>query len=225
MKLKKLSITCGLVLAGLSSVASAESGFSGNVALTSDYIFRGLTQNDGDAAIQGGFDYAHDSGFYAGVWASNVSEASYTDSSMELDLYLGWGGDFNGVSVDVGVLHYEYPGTSVEANNTDEYHVGVGYDFGAAAVSATYNYSPDFYGADEATYLDLGIEVPAGPVTIAAHYGMTDYDAASGDDYDDWSVGVSTEYGGFGFDLSYYETDGVSGGDDDALVFTISKSL
>ncbi|MET0092589.1 MAG: TorF family putative porin, partial [Sedimenticola sp.] len=118
-----------------------------------------------------------------------------------------------------------YPGTSVDANNTDEYHVGVGYDFGAAAVSATYNYSPDFYGADEATYLDLGIEVPVGPVTIAAHYGMTDYDAAAGDDYDDWSVGVSTEYGGFGFDLSYYETDGVSGGDDDALVFTISKSL
>src|SRR5450759_2863878 len=47
--------------------------FTGNVGLVSQYIFRGLTQTNGDPAIQGGADYSHASGFYAGTWLSNIS--------------------------------------------------------------------------------------------------------------------------------------------------------
>ena len=59
--------------------------------MTTDYRFRGISQNDEDFAIQGGFDYAHDSGFYAGLWASNVDFQIQTvdDASAELDIYAG----------------------------------------------------------------------------------------------------------------------------------------
>src|SRR5476651_498722 len=46
---------------------------TGNVGLFSQYIFRGLTQTNEKPALQGGFDYAHSSGFYAGTWASNIT--------------------------------------------------------------------------------------------------------------------------------------------------------
>ena len=77
---KQLSIAMGLVLAGMASAPTMADDhmmgleFSANVALTSDYIFRGISQNESDPAIQGGFDVAHTSGIYAGVWGSNVSE-------------------------------------------------------------------------------------------------------------------------------------------------------
>jgi uncharacterized protein (TIGR02001 family) len=47
--------------------------FTGNVGVVNDYVFRGLTQTNGKPAIQGGFDYSHASGFYAGTWLSNIS--------------------------------------------------------------------------------------------------------------------------------------------------------
>lgn len=233
MKKTHISLLAGGLLA--SSMAMAE--FSANMALTSDYVFRGFSQTEGEAAIQGGIDYSHANGFYAGVWASNVESdpaapINYNGSNVEVDLYLGWGGDFNGFSVDVGALHYEYPGTNTSTNNTDEFHVGVGHDLGPASVSLTLNYSDDFFGLDEAYYWDLGVEIPVGEkFTAAAHYGVTDYDDDTmGDDYDDWSLGLSTEVGGFGLDLTYTDTSGVSGGCvndtcDGRFIFTVSKEL
>lgn len=211
--------------------------FNGNVALTSDYVFRGFSQTQGDPAIQGGLDFIHDSGLYAGVWASNVESDSsapvnYNGSSVEADFYAGWAGSYKSLSVDAGVLRYQYPGTATGANNTDEVHIGVGYDFGVTSTTVTLNYSPDYFGGDRALYWDIGAGIPVpGNFTLAAHYGITDYDdKARGNDYDDWRVGMSTERSGFGFDLSYTDTAGVSGNCgsdtcDGRFVFTVSRSL
>jgi uncharacterized protein (TIGR02001 family) len=238
---KKLAMAMGLVLAGTSAMVSAEENsmgleFSANVAMTSDYVFRGISQNEGDPAIQGGFDVGHSSGVYAGVWASNVSEDLFTDSSMELDTYLGWGGEVGPVGVDVGWLRYNYPGAASGTDyDTDEYHIGVSGEIAGFGLGATYYYSSDFFGTDDGEYWDLSAEYAISSVTLAAHYGMTDFDANGGapNDYDDWSIGASTELGGFGFDLTYTDTDvdtgqcfGVTDSDcDSRVVFTISKSL
>src|SRR5574343_1438133 len=93
-----------------------EHTFTGNMTLASNYIFRGISQSQNNPAIQGGFDYAHSSGFYLGTWASNISwlsdGRSDVSSSVEVDIYGGFkntfgGGDWN---YDVGVLTYNYPG-------------------------------------------------------------------------------------------------------------------
>lgn len=234
---KKLSIAMGIALASMSGLASADAAsdmgleFSANVALTTDYVFRGVSQTGREAAIQGGFDVAHTSGVYAGTWASNVDEDFYPGSSMEIDFYVGWAGDVGPIGVDVGFNHFEYPGVDNSDNNTDEWKISGSYDFEVASVGAAYYYSDDWYGTGNSSYWDFSGEVPVGSFTIAAHYGITDFD--DGGDYDDWKIGVSTELGGFGFDLSYTDTDAddgffVSSGEelaDDTFIFTISKAL
>ena len=81
----------GLFAAAVAPAAVAQDApaytLTANVSLASDYYFRGLTQTWGKPAIQGGFDFAHGSGFYAGVWGSNVSGKQFAGGSMELDLY------------------------------------------------------------------------------------------------------------------------------------------
>ena len=83
-------------LLSLSSFSFTEVSLSGNVAITTDYVWRGMTQNAGDPSVSGGFDLEDDSGFYIGAWAANVlaSEGSAT-GSLELDGYLGYSASFN----------------------------------------------------------------------------------------------------------------------------------
>ena len=113
--LNKKSLSAALattLMAGAITVQAAPE-ISGNVALTSDYRFRGISQSDESPAIQGGFDIAWDTGIYVGTWASSVdfdSNDGY-DGSLELDYYAGWAGDLNdNVGVDVGYMYYSYPG-------------------------------------------------------------------------------------------------------------------
>ena len=81
----------GVTMAGSNWVLAAE--FTGNVAATTNYVWRGVTQIDDGPAVQGGLDYAHDSGFYVGTWASNVDFDGENDPQYELDLYGGYGGE------------------------------------------------------------------------------------------------------------------------------------
>ena len=92
---------------------------TGTLAATSEYMFRGIESSEG-AAVQGSLNYAHETGFYASVWGSNVDE---TLGSTEVDVYGGWTGDVGGVTVDVGAIQYLFPETNENAttvvDNTD----------------------------------------------------------------------------------------------------------
>ena len=106
-----------LVLGALAAAATApalaqETTITGNVSLTTDYAFRGISQTDESPAIQGGFDAAFgSSGAYAGAWASNINFGS-GGSNMELDLYGGYKFAVGAVNFDVGVIGYLYPGAA-----------------------------------------------------------------------------------------------------------------
>jgi len=220
------------------STAAAEWSASGNVALTSNYVFRGVSQTDNAATVQGGFDLEHSSGFYAGVWASGVDSGFYSGAEAEFDLYAGFGGEFsNGLGYDIGYLAYRYPDTTFNDNNTEEVYGSLSYDFGPAAVSVGLAYSSDWFGTDEATYTTVGVDIPLpNDFGLSLHYGSEDFDNL--DDYDDWKIGLSKSWKGFDFALDYTDTDvdddvgqnpvtGVGGGHlaDGTVIFTISKSL
>ena len=127
MKSKKLLpiVVSSLIVAGANFAQADEMGVSGNVTLTSDYKFRGISQSDESPAIQGGFDLDIGKGFYAGVWGSSVdfdvNEGGY-DGSLELDYYAGWGGSLgdSGVGIDVGYLYYDYPGDNGDKGDYQE---------------------------------------------------------------------------------------------------------
>ncbi|MDO7596731.1 MAG: TorF family putative porin [Pseudomonadota bacterium] len=232
MNLKKISTLCfaASTLVAASSVMaweSADGAFStsASVALSSEYVWRGITQTDSEPAISGSFDVAHSSGAYAGVWASNVDFGDNT--SIEIDYYAGFGGEFgeSGVSYDIGGLYYNYP----DQSDLDffEFYGSVGYSFVTAGVS----YSQDLFGteAQDDLYYTLGAAYDVGMISLAAGIGYYDFD--SGDDYTNYHIGASTELAGFGLDLTYTDTDDNaddlygSNAADSALIFTISKSM
>ncbi len=230
---KKLAMAMGLVLAGTSAMVSAEENsmgleFSANVAMTTDYVFRGYSQSDEELSVSGGFDVAHTSGIYAGIWGASIDGDGYGNAVMEADYYIGWAGETGPVSLDVGYLRYTYPGADAGTDaDTDEYHIGVSGEVATVGLGVTYYYSDDYFGLGDNDLWEFSGEVPVGQFSIAAAYGISDGDEADGGaDYDYWSIGASTEFGGFGFDLTYHDTDEDNAPlADDRVVFTVSKSL
>ena len=124
MKKISTSVIAGSIML-LSSVAFAEEqmhDISTNVAIATDYMYRGGSQTTEQPAISGGFDYGHSSGVYAGVWASNVDFGN--SANIEIDYYGGIAGELsNGIGWDVGGLYYSYPGVK----SSDD--VGGDFDF------------------------------------------------------------------------------------------------
>lgn len=94
--------------------------FDGSATLTTDYVWRGSTQSDGDPAAQAGFKLSGDDGLYAAVWGSGVRFAPGLDAHTELDFTVGWGRSLSDDwAVDVNVLRYHYPGTTVDLDWTE----------------------------------------------------------------------------------------------------------
>ncbi|MGO4550692.1 TorF family putative porin [Lysobacter sp. 2RAF19] len=110
---------CIAALMALATTAHA-ADFTGNATLTSDYVWRGSTQTQGDPAVQAGFKVAGASGLYASAWGSSVEFAPETHASSELDFTLGWSKSLSEVwALDVNVLRYQYPATTVDLNWTE----------------------------------------------------------------------------------------------------------
>ncbi len=207
------------VLALLSTPALAQDApssvgeFSGSVGFVTDYAFRGMTQSDENPALQGSFDYAHESGFYAGIWASTVDFNDNDEASLEMDFSAGYAGEVKGVSYALGGIYYYYPGAD-SALNYDYYEVmaSLGYDFNVASVGASINYSPEYFGdSGDATYINGSVAVPLPydfTLNGAVGYQWIDKEATFGvSDYADWTIGIGYAWEGFDFSASYVDTD------------------
>jgi len=209
--------------------------FSGNVGFVTEYSFRGIAQSDERPAVQGGFDAVHESGFYAGVWGSNVDFNDNDEASAEIDGYFGYSGAWNDLFYDLGYIYYAYPGADSSLNyDFWEVSAALGYDFGMFSTSASVNYSPDFFGgSDDASYYAAGIDVPVYDFTLSGHVGYQDIEdeAAFGvPDYTDWSLGVSYSLEGFDLSLQYIDTDLKEPGEcadgcAERVIFGISRSF
>jgi uncharacterized protein (TIGR02001 family) len=226
MKLKTLSALClaasSMVAASSAMAWESEDGAwstSANVALSTEYVWRGMTQTDSEPALSGGFDVSHSSGMYFGTWASNVDYGD--EASLEIDYYVGFAGDFgdSGFSYDVGGLYYEFPDEDYDAF---EVYGFVSYSFLSAGIS----YSIDAFDADDQednVYYQLDASHDVGAISLAAGIGYWDLDDSAAEDLTNWYVGASTEFAGFGLDLTYHDTD--AAGNDESVVFSISKSM
>ena len=239
-QLKVLSAVGLLAVAG-----AAHAGVSSTITATNDYDFRGNTQSAKDPALQISLDYAHDSGFYAGAWASNVDFGT-PDPDIELDVYTGFTQTFDSkFGYDVGVVYYSYHSDTDPGLNYFEVYAGVSYDWFKAKVF----YSPKFAGdaaeavafantgndSASAFYIstDASIPLPAN-FSVSAHLGYSwgDYwDNAFGDKQIDYAVGVGYTAGKFNLALKYVDTDSDVVVTSDAfnnegrVVFTVATTL
>jgi uncharacterized protein (TIGR02001 family) len=190
---------------------------TGNVSLVSNYLYRGMSQTGNKPAIQGGFDYAHSSGFYAGAWGSNISWLSDSgtadNASLELDTYAGFkGGIVEDVTYDVGFLRYNYPGNYAAGAitaNTNEIYGAVSYKWVTAKYSRS---SGNLFGVADSSgsgYMDLSASysIENSGVTVGAHYGKQTVANHSAADYTDYSLKVVKDFSGFGLGLTYSKTN------------------
>lgn len=233
MNFKKLAVAAAVSSATFSGAAMAE--LSGNVEVLSQYLFRGVPQTGG-AAVSGGLDYEDASGFYTGVWASNID--SGFAGSVETNVYAGFATDL----FDVGVLYYYYPEEkedpdSAKSNggktaNTVEFYGSVTFDI--VTVGAYYTPS-NYFATDESAYgftaalsapvsellsFDASVGYNAGKGNEAVADDVLDGfgKAAKGDGYLDYSIGFSAALeNGVGMSFALVGTD-ISGDDPRIIV-------
>jgi len=200
---------------------------SANVALTTDYRYRGVSQTDKGPAIQGGFD-AESSSFYVGAWGSSVDFGD--DTTMEIDFYGGFTPNVGAVSLDLGVIYYAYPDSpdNPDQNFVEAYLGGETSAGESITLSGSISYSPDFYlEVGDAIYATIGGAFAVNDtISIDANVGFSRFDNdVLADDYDDYNIGVTGSAFDFGWDVRFHDTSGLAGGDDESIVATISKRM
>lgn len=193
---------------------------SGNVAVVSDYLFRGLSQTNRGPALQSGIEVDGAQGLYAGAWGSNISwlsdgssTAAPISSSLEMDVYAGWRKSFaSGVSLDAGIYSYIYPGSypsGFTSPDTTEGYVAVGYDGFSLKYSHAFTNLFGFADSKNSAYLDLSWSHDLGDAwSVSAHVGHQTVKHVTNGDYTDWNVGVSRGFAhGYTVALGYYDTN------------------
>ena len=227
------TMVLAVVLALPSTAQSLET--SANVTLTTDYKFRGISQNDTGPALQGGFDLAFENGIYVGTWGSTVDFelTGNSNPAMELDYYVGYGGSITeAFSYDIGVIYYDYPTAdatnfSGEGYNKDrdldyvEVYGSVGYQ----DLTVGYAFSDDYWqetGKFNYFYIDYDLELRAG-WSYSFHVGYNDFSNSSTDNdvndaneaflsngednYTDYSITFTKSFYGLDLSFSFVDTD------------------
>jgi uncharacterized protein (TIGR02001 family) len=221
--------------------APEASPVTANVSVVSDYRYRGVSQSNLKPAIQGGFDYAHESGFYIGNWNSSISwngdQNPGVTSPIEMDFYGGFKKEFigEGFASDFGVLQYAYPsrgaysyqttaGTQVNPNTTELY-AAQNFTYGGLTGFVKFSYAVStLFGNPKSAgsyYPDLTVNYDTGVwgLAVNAHVG---YQYVAGQqvvagtptlNYTDWKLGLTKDFGG-GLSLSaaYIGTDAAKSG-------------
>jgi len=231
-----------LALMMAAGISAAHAQVTGNLGLTSDYRFRGVSQTQNAPAIQGGIDYNHVSGLYVGNWNSSVSSAVYTNGAgVESDVYAGFKKQvFGNFTLDVGTMNYFYPRAGTNGNfDTNELYAGIGYK---ELVSVKYSHAiSDYFGTSNSKnsyYVQADAAIPVvGKLVAIAHVGRTNVNNSSTLDYTDYNVGLGYDLKGWNLAAKYYMNDNktstfmtantVNGQQlyKDALVFSVAKSF
>lgn len=226
-----IAVATGASASGLATSTAARAGtlpttapptppyiIAANVTLASQYRYRGLMQTDNKPAIQGGFDFTHESGFYIGNWNSNISWLSDSNpdvsAPVEMDFYGGYRGDVvQDVPFDFGVLKYYYPGdypSGYTNPDTTEFYGSVGYKTTSFKYSYAISNLFGFARSKGSQYFDLSGNYDLGTwgLTLNTHVGyqyVRNVDQAS---YYDWKLGLTKDLGqGLEVSLAYIDTN------------------
>ena len=222
----KTTLKLAVAAAGLATVtaspALAIDNLTANGGLTTNYVFRGITQSAKRPAVFGGLDYTiPDTGFSVGTWASSIDFGD--DSPVEIDLYGNYNFTLGPVGASVGVYSYLYPYSgNFGPYNVFEIDGGLSYDFGFAAWSAKAYYAPTLpsgylsikngYNPDSEYWLTTGLSVPvASWLSISGNLGYEGYVGGPvghpNDSYVEWDIGATLTYDKYSLDLRYIDTD------------------
>ncbi len=201
---------------------------NGSATVVSDYRFRGISQTDKRAAVQGGITLTHASGVYASVWGSSVDDyvTASTQAHQEIDLIMGVKKTFGGTTVDLGALYYLYPKSKLlgdlSSSNFIEPYIAVSHTLGPVTAKATVNWAPKQKALalnqvgpkQDNLYLagDLSASIPNTPIGLTAHLGHSKGPSwlattGRGNSYTDWAVGATATFKALTLGIQYVDTN------------------
>ncbi len=227
---KLASVSAGALAVSSPAQASAPA-VEGNVAIVSDYRFRGVSLSDETIALQGGLDLGWESGFYVGTWGSSIEPVG--NSELELDLYAGFSSETaSGIGYDIGALVYTYPG----ASDTEylELYGSLSKTLGPIAHSVGVAWAPeqDNIGGEDNLYLYYSGEAAIDAVEgLSAVFGVGWESGAfgdpdgDGDDKVDFTLGLVLSRLGLDFGLTYVDTTEDTTGSDSQLVLSVGRAF
>ena len=216
--------------------ASSPITISGSAALVSDYRFRGVSMSDKEMAVQAGATVSHESGVYVGTWASNLAGwGTFLGSNMELDIYGGYKVPVGGLTVDVGLTWYMYPG-GLDTTDFAEPYVKVSGTAGPASVLVGVAYAPKQEALGQVldsaaditpnvgakadnvyVWTDISTAIPDTGLTLKGHLGYTNggnkglgpqgTSVSPTGEYVDWMVGADYAVGPVVLGVSYVDTN------------------
>jgi uncharacterized protein (TIGR02001 family) len=222
------------------------------LSLSTDYLFRGISQTRNRPAAQGTFDLAHEGGFYVGAFVSNATFLGnpYNDTRQELDLLAGYRFVIGNVNLDIGYIAYLYPGqTKPEGTQLNEYQEvalrAMSQVTDALKLSAAFNFSPNFFGrSGNGYYLEGGadLSLPLGFIGFGrlgyqwiennARFGTPNYLWYGVGVQREVVLGLSLAVGWYGTNISQREcapvADRADGGQkicDNRLLVTLSRTF
>ena len=208
------------LLATFAALAAEEEeapAWSANVTLTSDYRFRGQSQADRGAAVQGGIDYTHPSGLFAGLWASSIDFNDAQKSPAEVDFTGGYSFSLADETSLTGTLaYYWYPNSSPAHYDYFEVLGNVSHDFGGFSLTGDATWSPDYSGRTGSEIgLSAGVQVPltfAGLDWLSAsaqfgHQWIEDNAVYGTPDWYFYDVGATATWEIFALEVRYTATD------------------
>ena len=222
----KSSIALAAAVAAALTSSAAVAEVTANAGIYSNYIWRGVTQTNDQAAGQGGIDWSGGPGFYAGTWVSNVDFSGDDgsgfagDTGYEMDVYGGWAGEAGSFGWDLGVITYQYP-VSPSVNFTELYAAGSIAGFTAAAYFTVDKASGITSTAgDDDLYLYGAYDFTAKDIDYSIYIGNYSIDADSNADYTHY--GASIGKGGFSFAV---DKNDIEGGSADNVRFTVGYAV
>jgi len=174
-----------------------------DVALLSDYRFRGLSYSAGDPVIQGTVTLFHESGFYGGLFASSLSHDPFY-GDVEIDIFAGWTGEVAaGITADATLLYYYYPDAVIPGTSSDSFETALQLSTTLGAfepkIGVWYSWEQAALGHQDNIYLfaDLTAHIPKTPLSATVHIGRTDgaYSQAANGKTFDWSAGLNLDAG------------------------------
>ncbi len=205
-----------LAIGGLGVSGQAMAEVSANIGITSNYVFRGLTESDDDAAVQGGVDYNHASGLYLGTWVSSLGGGG----DYEIDGYFGFANELSsGFGYDLGYVYYAYP----RADDSDAGEIYLNLSFSQFSAGVAYVINADDSDWEKTLSYELGAEFPvAADMSLGAQIGYVDPNPSDDTNYTWWSLSLNkaTSMGDFSFAYVQNDLD-----DDDDPRFLVSYTM
>jgi len=230
---KNILAIAATTLLSVSSLSQA--AVTSTVNLASDYTFNGVSQTVNDPALQVSLDYAADSGFYAGTWASNVDFGTGEDTNIEWDVYAGQYFQLNDkIGLDTGIAYYTYHGDDAsDTYNYPEAYAKFSYSSSVGDTALNFWYSWDYFGLDVNHYIAMiahTVEVAPGHSIKATFDRSTSADENKwswyGDDaYNHYRVEYMTSWKGFDFDLAVENTSLDADVADTRVVLAVSRTF